>query len=123
MKELQDELEDSRIEEFKKKGVKYYGDQKAHHARFPKCLEHRIILVYASGLMTDVIIADGQRLQETFLLMSGYFNVRVWSDGDAGKIPLPHYGSLWTHQSYSLLCLWPSFYITKLYFYFIFKLK
>ena len=65
MKELRDELEDSRVEEFKKKGVKYYSDQKAQHARFRKCLEHRITLVYASGLMTDVIIADGQRLQET----------------------------------------------------------
>ena len=53
----------------------------------------------ASGLMTDVIIADGQRLQETFLLMSGYFNVRVWSDGDGGKIPLPPYDSLWTLSS------------------------
>ena len=65
MKELRDELEDSKIEEFKRKGVKYYGNQKAQHARFRKCLEHRITLVYAPGLMTDVIIADGQRLQET----------------------------------------------------------
>ena len=43
--------------------------------------------------------------------------VRVWSDGDAGKNPLPPYGSLGTHQCYSHLCLWPSFYITKLYFF------
>ena len=44
----------------------------------------------------------------------------VWSDGDAGKIPLPPYGSLCTHQCYSHLCFWPIFYITKLYFYLFF---
>ena len=37
------------------------------------------------------------------------FQLRVWSDGAAGKIPLPSYGPLWTYQSYSLLCLWHSF--------------
>ena len=44
----------------------------------------------------------------------------VWSDGDAGKIPLPPYGSLCTHQCYSHLCFEPIFYITKLYFYLFF---
>ena len=34
-----------------------------------------------------------------------------------GKIPLHPYGSFWTHQCYSLLCLWSIFYITKIYFY------
>ena len=72
--------------------------------RFRKCFEHRITLVYASGLMTDVIIADGQRLQETLIaddihIDVCYFNVRVWSDGEAGKIPLPPYDSLWTLSS------------------------
>ena len=76
MKELQDELEDSGIEEFKKKGIKYYGNQKAQHARFPKCFGHRITLVYASGLMTDVIIVDGQRLQET--LKADDIPINVW---------------------------------------------
>ena len=76
MKELRDELEDSRVEEFKRKGVKYYGNQKAQHARFRKCLEHRITLVYAPGLMTDVIIADGQRLQET--LKADDIPIDVW---------------------------------------------
>ena len=37
--------------------------------------------------------------------------------GMRGKIPLPPYGSLCTHQCYSHLCFWPIFYITKLYFY------
>ena len=82
MKELREKLEDSRVEEFKKKGVKYYGNQEAQHARFRKCLEHRITVVYDSGLMTDVIIVDGQRLQETLKaddipIDVCYFNVRV----------------------------------------------
>ena len=76
MKELRDELEDSRVEEFKRKSAKYYGNQKAQHARFRKSFEHRITLVYAPGLMTDVIIVDGQRLQET--LKADDIPINVW---------------------------------------------
>ena len=39
--------------------------------------------------------------------------------GDAGKNPSTPYGSLWTHQSYSLLCLWLIF-IHKITFLLIF---
>ena len=40
MKELRDKLEDSRVEEFKKKGVKYYGNQisKMFRASYYTCI-------------------------------------------------------------------------------------